>query len=115
MLIKELDQLKEENANVEQEQIKVLEFITVTEKDVATASHELADVRNQCSAEDVNNLNLRKDVEHNEALLNEQKDIQHANYAELCRLRDISFNWDKDIEAQRKRIDILRAEADNND
>jgi hypothetical protein len=115
MLIKELDQLKHENGNVEGEQVKVIEFVAVTERDVGDASRELADLRNQCSHHDADNLNCRKEIEHQEALVAEQKDVQHCQYNELCRLRDISFNLDKDLEAQRKRIDILRSEADNNE
>lgn len=61
------------------------------------------------------NLNHRKDVEHQERLVAEQKDISAANYAELTRLRDVSFNLDKDIDAQKKRIDMLHAEFDNNE
>ena len=60
-------------------------------------------------------MNHRKDVEHQERLVAEQKEIQAANYAELTRLRDVSFNLDKDIDAQRKRIDMLHAEYDNNE
>lgn len=30
-------------------------------------------------------------------------------------MREISFNLDKDIDAQRKRIDILRCEIENNE
>lgn len=61
------------------------------------------------------NLNHRKDIEHQERLVAEQKDIQAANYTELTRLRDISFNLDKDIDAQKKRVDMLHAEVDNNE
>lgn len=45
ILIRELDQLKTENGQVEDEQIKVIDLIVVTERDVAAASQELADLR----------------------------------------------------------------------
>ena len=86
-----------------------------TEHDVAAASNELADLRHQCSQEDMTNLNHRKDIEHQERLVAEQKDIQATNYTELTRLRDISFNLDKDLDAQKKRVDMLHAEVDNNE
>ena len=38
ILIRELDQLKTENGQVEDEQIKVIDLIVVTERDVAAAS-----------------------------------------------------------------------------
>ena len=88
-MIRELDQLKSENLNVEDEQMKVLELIGQTEQDVAVASGELADLRHACSQEDMINLNHRKDIEHKERLVAEQQDISAANYAELTRLRDI--------------------------
>lgn len=49
MLIKELDLLKAENLQVEDEQMKVIEQIAVTERDVVEASRELSDVRNEVS------------------------------------------------------------------
>lgn len=33
----------------------------------------------------------------------------------MSRLKEISFNLDKDLDAQKKRIDILRIEVDNNE
>ena len=48
-------------------------------------------------------------------MLNDEKEVSSKNYQELTRLRDISFNLDKDLEAQHKRIDILRVEIDNNE
>ena len=56
--------MKAENLGVEDEQVKVIELIAVTERDVAAASNELADVRHECSTVDMANLNHRKDVEH---------------------------------------------------
>ena len=41
-----------------------MDLIRVTEQDVGAASHELADLRHQASAEDMANLNLRKEIEH---------------------------------------------------
>lgn len=115
MLIKELDLLKAENLQVEDEQMKVIEQIAVTERDVVEASRELSDVRNEVSQVDAANLNLRKDIEHQESMVNHEKEVSHNYYTELTRLRDISFNLDKDIDAQQKRIDILKNEADHNE
>lgn len=45
----------------------------------------------------------------------QEKEVSNRHYQELSRLREISFNLDKDIDAQKKRIDILRSEAENNE
>ena len=63
ILEKELDQLKIENGAAEEEQAKCMELIVVTERDVATANHELADLRANCSTIDMANLGLRKEIE----------------------------------------------------
>ena len=99
----------------EDEQFRLIEQIAVTERDCANANHELAEIRHHCTSQDLANLNLRKEVDYNEKLLNEQKEINHQNYSELTRAKEIQFNLDKDIDAQRKRIDILRTEIENNE
>jgi len=58
---------------------------------------------------------LRKDIEYQERLVSEQKDLGHANYKELTRLREIGLNLDKELDNQHKRISILRTEIENND
>jgi chromosome segregation ATPase len=60
-------------------------------------------------------LNVRKEIDYNDKLLTDEKEASSKHYQELTRLRDISFNLDKDLEAQHKRIDILRVEIDNNE
>ena len=115
MLIKELDLLKAENLQVEDEQMKVIEQIAVTERDVVEASRELSDVRNEVSQVDAANLNLRKDIEHQESMVNHEKEVSHSYYTELTRLRDISFNLDKDIDAQQKRIEDCESSLSGSD
>lgn len=51
-LIRELDGLKNENFNAEEEQIKIIESIAITEREVAQASGELAGLRQQSSVDD---------------------------------------------------------------
>ena len=85
------------------------------QRQIKDTVRRMASMEAVCSHHDADNLNCRKEIEHQEALVAEQKDVQHCQYNELCRLRDITFNLDKDLEAQRKRIDILRSEADNNE
>lgn len=63
-MIRELDQLKSENMQVEEEQVRVLEIVMQTEHDVSIASNELADLRHACTQEDMTNLNHRKDIDH---------------------------------------------------
>lgn len=60
-------------------------------------------------------MNLKKDVDHNENMMAEAKEVSHREYTELTRLKEISFNLDKDLDAQKKRVDYLSAEAENND
>lgn len=115
MLIRELDHLRAENDAVEKEQVSLLESIAVTERDNFTAMHELCDLRNHLASVDSANLSLRKDIEHFEHLCHDQKEVNHANYGELTRLRDISYNIDKDIDGLHKRCSILRADLENND
>ena len=114
MLIRELDQLKLENQQCEEEQIRILETIGVTEKDVYQASMELSDTRTASTQHDSVNLNLKKEIDYEQQLVNEQKELSNKNYQELSRLREIMYNLDKDLEAKSKRIEILRREIENN-
>lgn len=95
--------------------MKVIEMIALTERDVMAANRELSDLRNECSHVDATNMNLKKDIDLNESMLAQAKDISFNQYDELSRVREVSFNLDKDIDAQQKRIDILRSEAENNE
>lgn len=52
-MIRELDQIKVENANIEEEQARLLEAVAATDRDVAQASSMLAEVRQLASAEDL--------------------------------------------------------------
>ena len=115
MLIRELDHLKAENDAVEQQQVQLLETINVTERDNFTAMHELADLRNQICSVDSANLAARKDIEHFEHLCNDQKEVNHANYGELTRLRDVTYQLDKEMDALHKQCSIFRADLENND
>lgn len=95
--------------------MQLIDQIGVTDREVMLASGELGEYRQQCSAQDMANLNLKKEIEYQERLVNEQKDISHAHYQELGRLRDIGLKLDLDIDGLRKRLHILRTECDNND
>ncbi len=61
MLIRELDQVKSENYQAEDEQFRLLDQIAVTEREVSCASAECADLRHKCSSVDMDNLNCRKE------------------------------------------------------
>ena len=61
------------------------------------------------------NLNLRKEIEHVEMMVADQKEISHAHYGELVRLRDASYALDRDCEQLRKTYNVLRADLENND
>jgi len=60
------------------------------------------------------NLNARKEIEYNEGLVNEQKEISSRNYQELTNLREVMSNLDKDLDAKLQRFDILKREMENN-
>lgn len=115
MLIRELDQSRHENMNTEDEQIRLMEQIAVTERDVAASNGELAELRNACSSHDMANLNLRKECEYTDKLVMEQKDVNSRNFQELTRLKEVLFNLEKDCEAQQKRVEILHVEVNNNE
>ena len=114
-LIREFDGLKAENDAVEKEQGELLEQVFNTETEVHRANQELASTRHDVSACDSANLNLRKEIEHVEALVHDQKEVNHANYGELCRLRDASYGLDRDIDHLRKTVSVARADLENND
>jgi hypothetical protein len=63
-LIRELDIVKSDNASAEDEQIKLLEMVAVTESEYIAKSSELNSLRQQSSIEDQANLNLRKEIEY---------------------------------------------------
>lgn len=79
-LIRELDMVKSENIQAEDEQIKLLEMVAVTESEYIAKSSELNSLRQQSSIEDQTNLNLRKEIEYQDRLLVEQKEISHSHY-----------------------------------
>lgn len=114
-LIKELDSLKQENYTAEDEQMKVIEQISIVERDVAVASGELAGLRQQSSVDDQVNLNLRKEISYQEGLVTEQKEQSHDAYKELTALREAGLGLDKELDTQHKRVSILRTEIENND
>lgn len=114
-LIKELDSLKQENYSAEDEQMKVIEQISIVERDVAVASGELAGLRQQSSVDDQVNLNLRKEISYQEGLVTEQKEQSHDAYKELTALREAGLGLDKELDTQHKRVSILRTEIENND
>ena len=58
-------------------------------------------------------MNERKEIEYQEKLLNEQKDINHNNYNHLLSLRESQLKLDKELDSQHKRIQILNTEVDN--
>lgn len=60
------------------------------------------------------NLSLRKEIEYQEGLVNEQKHASKQNYDKIMQLREIENNMHKDVESQTKRVNILATEAENN-
>ena len=73
-LIRELDQLKRENLQVEQEQIKIISMIDDTEYEVTQKSVDLANYRQEANASDKANLALRKEIEYQESKVADQKE-----------------------------------------
>lgn len=88
----------------EEEQIRLLEQIAQAESDVSQRSVDLSSYRQESSISDQKNLNLRKEIEQVEALVNEQKDSQHHNCNTLLHIRDVQMNTDKDLDVQQKKI-----------
>ena len=113
-LIRELDQVKQENTTAEEEQMRLLETIFNTESEVSQRSSDLAGLRSRSNIEDQQNLNERKEIEYQDKLLNEQKDISHSNYNHLMSLRESQLKLDNELGQQNKRCTILNTEVDNN-
>ena len=114
-LIRELDGLKQENQGVEKEQIDVLDLIVGAEKEVQAANNELVDLRHQVSSIDMVNLNVRKEIDHCEAMVCDQKEVNHQNYGELTRLRDASYQMDREIDSLAKTAAVMRSDLENNE
>ena len=94
--------------------MRLIETIALTASDAVRASSELAELRHACSQHDIMNLNARKEIEYNEGLVNEQKEISSRNYQELTNLREVMSNLDKDLDAKLQRLEILKREMENN-
>lgn len=75
----------------------------------------MVDLRHQVSSIDMVNLNSRKEIQHVETLIADQKEVNHNNYGELCRLRDNSYSLDRDIDSLIKTVTVMRADLENND
>ena len=88
-LIRELDLAKQDNQYQEEEQIRLLEQIQKAEDENHYVKTDLDNIRQQASIQDQANLNMRKEIEYHESMVNEQKDISHANNQQLLNLRDV--------------------------
>lgn len=54
-----------------------METIFNSEQEVNARTHELAQHRSDCNTHDSTNLSIRKEIEFQERLVNEQKEIGH--------------------------------------
>jgi len=90
-------------------------MVAVCESEYISKSSELNGLRQQSSIDDQANLNLRKEIQYQDTLLVEQKEISHSHYKDLTNLREIQFNLDKEIDVTSKRYQILRTEIENNE
>lgn len=72
-------------------------------------------MRNAFNQEDVISLNNRKDNEHIEGLIVAQKDVNHQNYQEIVKLKDYSYDLDKELDSINKQVNVLHADLENND
>ena len=66
MLIRELDSLRLQNQQSEDDQIKLLGTLDVTDKDIVEATNELNELRHAANQEDSVNFNFRKDIDFQE-------------------------------------------------
>ena len=66
MLIRELDSLRIQNQQSEDDQIKLLGTLDVTDKDIVGATNELNELRHAANQEDNVNFNFRKDIDFQE-------------------------------------------------
>lgn len=95
--------------------MRLIEAICVNERDIAQTNYDMAEFRNQCSQNDVDNLGLRKEIDQAEVLVNQERNINSKNHEELQKLQGVMYSLERDLESQRKRVDILQSEIANND
>lgn len=79
-LIRELDQAKIENRNVEEEQIRLLDSIKQVKSQNDDMKAQVGGLRSQANQRDQTNLNLRKEIEYHENMVGEQQEVNHQNY-----------------------------------
>ena len=78
--------------------MRLLDQINHAEGQVADSTTELTRMREQYNIKDMAILSLRKEIEYNDGLVNEQKGICQQNYEQLLHNRDTQFNLDKEGE-----------------
>ena len=82
---------------MEEQQISLLETIFTSDQDVTARTQELTLLRSQCNSEDSQNLSVRKEIEYQERLVNEQKEVSHNQYNSLLGLRETSIRQDNEL------------------
>ena len=80
----------------------LLQSCAQVDADTAAATDEVAQLRNAFNHEDVLSLNNRKENEHLEGLIADQKEVNHQNYSEIVRLKDIAYDHDKELDGLTK-------------
>ena len=93
----------------------MLETIFNSEQEVSLRTNELSQIRVECNTRDSENLSFRKEIEFQERLVNEQKEVGHNQYNQLLNLRETQVRCDNDVMSLNKRVDILNVEINNND
>lgn len=87
----------------------ILDQIAFAERDVQAANNELIDLRHQVSSVDMMNLNTRKEIDHHECMICDSKEMNHHNYGEICKLKDASYQMDREISSTVKTVNDMRA------
>lgn len=82
-MIKELEMAQSENVTAEDDQMKILDSIAMVEKDVYTACREMQDLRMQCTSVDLQNMEIKKQIDGSEFLTSDSKNVALTQYEKI--------------------------------
>jgi chromosome segregation ATPase len=115
-LIKELEVVRAENVTAEEDQMAVLDSIATVERDVYSACHELHELRMQCNSVDLQNMDIKKQIDSQEFLIGDGQNVALAQCQKIKEQGEYFTSLTVECSEQIKRIDTLNIEVQmNND
>lgn len=111
VMIKELEMVQSENVTAEDDQMKILDTIALVEKDVYTACRELQDIRMNCTSIDLQNMEIKKQIDGTEFLTCDAKNVGLTQYEKIKECQDYHNKLTVECAEQAKRIETLKIET----